>query len=132
MDLRSDVEAGRARGGGGEFLVDHAAQVFDGLARESVARFDAQRFIETFTRAGQHAFGGVSAAKIEMREVARLVARSGDGTFKPGDGFVILFELNQVRADVVVRIAEIGIYIDGAFTFCNRIVNLPLKMVRPA
>ena len=71
-------------------------------------RLDTQRFIETFARAGEHALGGVGAAEIEMREVARVVAPSGDGAFEPGDGIVVLFELDQIRADVVVGIAEFG------------------------
>ncbi len=126
------LKPGEPRGGGGEFLVDHAAEVFDGLARESVARFDAQRFVETFARAGQHAFRGIGAAEIEMREVARVVARSGDGAFEPRDGFVVFFQLDQVRADVVVGIAEFGIYFDGALTFGDGVFDFSLKMISPA
>ncbi len=67
-----------------------------------------------------------------MREVTRVVTRSGDGAFEPGDRFVVLFQLDKVRADVVVGIAEFGIYFNGELTFGDGRFDLPLKMIRSA
>jgi hypothetical protein len=67
-----------------------------------------------------------------MREVARLVARSFDSLLQPGNGFIELAKFNHISANIVVRIAEIGIESDGAFAFRDGIEKLALKMIGPA
>src|ERR1700693_4370453 len=50
---------------------------------------------------------------------------------EPGDGFVIAFEFDQVRADIVVGIAEFRIYLDGALAFFDRFLDFSLEVEGP-
>ena len=54
----------------------------------------------------------VDSSQIEVRVGARFVALGGDGFLKPGNRIFPFFLLDQVGADIVVRIAEIRIDLD--------------------
>src|SRR5579863_4345953 len=75
-------------------LIHHAPQILYCLTREGVARLNPQRFLETFSGAREHAFGRVCPAEIEMWKMPRLVARSGNRAFQPGNRFVEFAELD--------------------------------------
>src|SRR5579862_5366585 len=67
-----------------------------------------------------------------MRIAAGLIAFGHDGFFEPGDSLVPPLQFNQISADIVVRISEIGVYLDGLPTFSNGAVEIAQKGVRPA
>jgi len=64
--------------------------------------------------------------------VARLIARCALGAFEPGHGVVQRALLDQVRADVVVGVAEVGIDLDGALAFGDRALDEAGVRVGPA
>jgi dienelactone hydrolase len=74
----------------------------------------------------------VDAGEIQVREVARLVARRAHGPLEPRYGFLGTAELDEVGADVVVGIAELRIQGDGGPTVGNGLVEPALRAQRPA
>jgi hypothetical protein len=113
-------------------LIDHAAERNEGLTRESVLGFDVEGFLKTAHGLAVHFLAQISAAEIVVREMTRFVAWGFDGLLQPGNGFIELAEFNHVGADVVVRIAEVGIELDGALAFGDSVEKAALKMVGPA
>jgi hypothetical protein len=97
-----------------------------------VARLDVEGLLEAFAGAVDHALGEIDASKIEMRVVAGFVARSFDRALQPDDRFVVFLERNQICADVVVGIAEIGIDFDSALALFDCVLHFSLKVIRPA
>ena len=67
-----------------------------------------------------------------MGKVPGFVAARFGGALEPGDGFVVALLFDQVRANVVVRIAEIGIDLDGALALRDGFVDAALEMITPA
>jgi hypothetical protein len=63
--------------------------------------------------------------------VARLVARSRHGPLEPENGLIVASQLDQIRTNIVVRVAEVRVHADGAFAFCNGVMHFPLKVVGP-
>ena len=51
---------------------------------------------------------------------------------EPGDGFIEAAEADQVGADVVIGIAEIGIDSDGALALGDGVLDLALEVIGPA
>src|SRR5439155_5557706 len=70
--------------------------------------------------------------QVAVRVVARLVARRFDRRLEPGNRLVETPELDQVRADVVVRIPEVGIDRDRFLALHDRVLEPPLEAVGPA
>src|SRR5437870_785834 len=66
-----------------------------------------------------------------MRETVALVAWRFQCALEPRDGLVQPVFFHQVGADVVVRIAECGIYLDGSQAFLNGLVPATLEAVGP-
>src|SRR5579864_8461130 len=93
----------------GTLSIHHAADAFERLAGERVARLDGQRFLTEFANAVDQAFGEIDASEIEVWEVARFITPGGHGLFEPWDCFVIAIEVDQRNADIVIRIAEVWI-----------------------
>ena len=101
------------------------------MPRERIARLDFQGLLETAHGIAVHLLPEVRAPQIVMRKVARLVAARFRGAFEPGNRFIKAILFDQVGADIVVRIAKIGIDLDGEFAFGDGLVNAPLEMVGP-
>src|SRR6266853_6108636 len=112
--------------------IHHAAKVFEGLARQRVARLDRQCFQKLFAGAIDQALGEIGASQIEMRKVPRVISLCRNRLLKPGDGLVKAIEPDEVRAYIVGGIAEFRIDLDGALAFGDRFLDLPLKMESPA
>ena len=55
-----------------------------------------------------------------MGKLAGFVPLGADGLLKPRNGFIFLTLGHQVRANIVVRISELGIHFNGALTKFNR------------
>jgi hypothetical protein len=114
------------------FSIHHAAEVFESVARQRVARFDRQSLQKLFAGAIDQTLREIGAAQIEMGKVSRIISFCGYRALEPGNGFVKTFEADQVRADIVVGIAEIRVNLDGALAFGDGLVNLSLEMEGPA
>src|SRR6267378_3025992 len=112
--------------------VHQAAKRTERLLRQRVARLDFQRFLEAAHRVAVHLFSEIRAAQVVMRKVSWFVAARFRGAFQPGYRFLEAAQLDQVSADVVVRIAEFWIDLDGAFAFDNGLFNAALEMIGPA
>src|SRR3977135_2162200 len=112
--------------------IHHAAKVFEGLARQRVARLDRQCFKKLFAGAIDQALGEIGASQVEIGKVPWVISLCRNRLLKPGDGFVKAIEPDEVRADIVVGIAELRIDLDGAFAFGDRLLDLSLEVERPA
>src|SRR5229473_5268209 len=112
--------------------IHHAAQRSESLPRQRVARLDLQCFLEAAYGVAVHLFSKVRAAQVVVRKVTRLVAAPSRGLFQPGNRFLEPAQLDQIRADVVVRVAELRIEPDGELAFRNGFFNAPLEMIGPA
>src|SRR5260221_155132 len=60
------------------------------------------------------------------------VPGAGDAWLEPGDGMVVLAPLDQVRADIVVGVAEGRVHGDGFLALGDGFVDLALIMIGPA
>ena len=74
----------------------------------------------------------VDAAQIEVGIAAGLIARGHHGFLEPGNRVVPFPLFNQISPDIVVRIAEVGIYLDGFQTFGDGAVVIAEQGVGPA
>ena len=64
--------------------------------------------------------------------MARFVALGIHGLLQPRNRFIKMAEFNHVGANVVVRIAKIGVNLNRASAFSNRIFQLALEVIGPA
>ncbi len=94
--------------------IHHSAERSQRLLRQRIPRLDFQRFLEAANRVAVHFFSEVRTAQVVVRKMARLVAARFRGAFQPGNRFLEAAQLDQIRADVVVRIAKLRINLDGA------------------
>ena len=69
----------------------------------------------------------VDASEIEVWIAAGFVTRGRHCFLEPWDGLIPFFLLNQVRPDIVVRVAEFGIDLDGLKAFGNGAVVVSKK-----
>src|SRR5215469_12879556 len=113
-------------------LVDHATKGFERLAGEGVTGLDGEGFLEATHGLTVHFFSKIRPAEIVVRKVARLVAARFYGLLQPGNRFIELAKFDQVRANIVVRVAEIRVEFDGALAFGDGIEKLALEMIGPA
>ena len=74
----------------------------------------------------------MNPSHVQVGKLSRFVAPGGHCLPQPGFCFVHLAFLHEVDADVVVRIAEVGIQLDGNLTMLNRLLKIPSKTVHPA
>lgn len=89
-------------------------------------------FLEAPHGLAVHFLAQIRAAQIVVRKMAWLVAARFDGLLQPGNRFIELSEFDQVRANVVIGIAKVGIEFDGTLAFGNGVEKFALKMIRPA
>lgn len=112
--------------------IHHATEGGERLPREGVARLNFQCFLETFHRARVHFFAEIGAAQIVMGEMARLIAARFYRALEPGNRFVKTVQLNEIRSNIVVWIAEFRVNFNGAFALGDGVVNTALKMIGPS
>src|SRR5258707_13370968 len=108
--------------------IHHAAKRRKSLLSQRVARLDLQRFLEAAYGVAVHLFSKVGAAEVVVRKVTRLVAAGRRGLFEPGNRFLLTVQLDQIRACVVVRGAELRDWRAGQRAFRNRLFNWRLEM----
>src|SRR5579871_3121190 len=113
-------------------LIHHAADALDGLPGKGVTRLDLQRFLKQLARAGDHSLCEIHAAEIEIRELPRFVTLGLNGLLEPGNRLVVAPEVDQVRPNIIVGIAEIGIDSDGALALGDGFVDFALEVIGPA
>src|SRR5258706_3134918 len=109
----------------------NAANRLESRLSKRVALLDLQRFLEAAYGVAVHLFSKVRAAEVVVRKVTRLVAARRRGLFEPGNRFLEPAQLDQIRADVVVKVAELRIEPDGKLAFRNGFFNAPLEMISP-
>ena len=63
--------------------------------------------------------------------MAWLVAARFRGALEPGNRFIKAILFDQVGPDIVVRVTEIGIDLNGALAFGDGLVDPALEMVGP-
>src|SRR5712664_4512731 len=100
--------------------IHHAAERIKSLARQRIARLDLQRFLEAARGVAVHLFSQIRAPQVVMRKVARLVAERFGGALEPWNGFIEAAQLDQIRADIVIGIAEFRIELNGAYLIEDR------------
>src|SRR5579862_3139481 len=105
---------GRDTGRGSVHAGEQAPQFLPG---RPVAGFQFQRPPEVLHRFPVLVRLDVDPGQVVMRKVPGLVARGVDRLFEPGDRLLPAAQLDQVRADVVVGIAEVRIDLDRALAF---------------
>src|SRR5262249_60672851 len=86
--------------------IREADEAVELLPRERVARLDGDGALQLADGFADLVLPRVDASEVEEGEVAGFVARSRLGALQPLHRFVSSTELDQVRADVVVGIAE--------------------------
>src|SRR5262245_44233758 len=101
-----------------ELLLDRG----EGGAGERVVGRQLERTAELVAGARQMALRPVDLPEVTVRIVTRLVARRLDRRLEPGDRLVEPAEPDQIRADVVVRVAEVGVDRDRLATLGDRIL----------
>src|SRR5438309_9463352 len=112
-------------------LIHQSAKRIERLARHRIARLDFQRFLEAAYRMTVHFFSQIRAAQVVMWKVARLVAARFRGAFQPGNRFLETAQFDQVRANVVVGIAELRVNFDRKPALGDSLFDAPLEMIRP-
>src|SRR5258705_4979835 len=103
--------------------IHHAAKRRKSLLSQRVARLDLQRFLEAAYGVAVHLFSKVGAAQVVVRKVTRLVAARRRGLVEPGNRLLEPAQLDQIRAAVVVRVAEPRIQPDHARAFRYGLFN---------
>src|SRR5256886_14041216 len=79
-----------------------------------------QRLTEGLPRLLAEAFLEIHPCQVRVRVEVAAIPRGGNRPLEPGDRLIEPFELDQVRADVVVRIPERRVHLDGALAFLDR------------
>ena len=83
-------------------------------------------------RLGVHLFRPVDTPEIVVRIMVGIVSTRLKGALEPGQGLVVLALLDEVGADIVVRVAELRIDPDSLLAERDGLFELALKMVGPA
>src|SRR5437667_10104627 len=107
--------------------VDLLANRFHRRLGERILGLDLEGALELLERLGEHALRPVDLPEVAVRVVTRLVAGRLDGRLEPWDRLVEATELDQVRADVVVGIAELRIDGDRLLAPRDRGVQVALE-----
>src|SRR5262249_36272158 len=74
----------------------------------------------------------VNAPEVEMRIKIALVSFGVLGALKPSYCAAIVALLYQISADIVIRVAKVGVNLDGLMTFVDRLVQHPHEVVGPS
>src|SRR5580704_2702706 len=114
------------------FSIHHAAKRSKRLPRQRIPRLNLERLLKTFHGTRVHFLAEISAAKIVVRKMARLITARFNGAFEPWNRFIEAVQFDQIGADVVVRIAKLWIDFDRALALGDGVFDAALKMVRPA
>src|SRR5262249_48075121 len=101
------------------------------FARVSVVGLDDQRLFELGHRLLQHSLRGVDTAEVAMRIMPGLVAHRYESALQPWNRLIQSAEMNEVGADVVVRVAELGVRRDGPLALRDGVIEAPVETVRP-
>src|SRR5207247_11420706 len=114
------------------FLIQHADEPSQRAFRQRIIRVQRERFLVAFDGLLPLSLALVDSAEVQVREGRTLVALGLHGLFEPRDRFVELLLLDQIRADVVVGVAELGIHRNGVAAVLDRLLQLPHEDVPPA
>ena len=112
--------------------VEAAAQLVEHPARGGIPGRHACRRFELAQRVPPAALEEIDPSEVHERELARLVAPSALGLLEPRDGLVELALGHEIDPDVVVRVAEVRVKLDGAKALPLGLLELALKAKGPA
>src|SRR5262249_25525779 len=112
-------------------LVQTAAKRMQGVGEVGVGRSELDGRLELLERLPPASLFEVDPSQIHERKLPRLVPRRLLGALEPGDRLFELALLHEVNADVVIRVAEVGIDLDGAQAFGRGLLEPSLKRIRP-
>src|SRR5207247_4074658 len=93
--------------------VQTAAERMQGLGEVGVGRSQADGGLELAQRLPPTSLLEVDPTQVHERELAGFVAPRLVGPPEPRDRLLELAMLHEVHADVVVRVAEVGVDLDG-------------------
>src|ERR1019366_8655348 len=120
-------------------LVKHRAQAAQLLAYRccrigvsALALREPQRLFEFRDGLYHHPLLFVETAEIHKGIMTWLILGRSLGFFEPLDRLVEFAFCDQICADVVVGIAELGIHFDGALALRNRVIDTSKMTIRPA
>src|SRR5277367_4886805 len=113
-------------------LVHYAPERSERLPRQRIPRLNFEGLLKTFHRPCIHFLSKIGAAQIVVRKMARLITARLNRAFEPRNRSIEPAQLDQIRADVVVRIAKLRIDFNRALAFGNGIFDAALKMICPA
>jgi len=114
------------------FSIHHAPERCERLPRERIPRLYFEGLLKTLHRARVHFLAEIRAAQIVVWKMARLITARFNGALEPRYRFIKSAQLDQIRADVVVRIAKLRIDFYRALAFSNGVFDAALKMICPA
>src|SRR5215467_7373604 len=103
-------------------LIQHSQEPMQLTAGRGMGRVDVDCGAELADGRRDVVPDDVDVTEVDVRIVARLVADGPLGPLEPRDRLIEATELDEVRADVVVGIAELGIDRDRAMALGDRIL----------
>src|SRR6266849_8651677 len=113
-------------------LVEHAAQFGQRPAAEWIIGGDSRCSFELLDRPPDHSFGRVDTAEVHKWEMTWFVAWRLLGLLEPAHRLVEFTLGHQVRTDIVVRIAKVGIDCDRLMAFSDGVVGSAHMTIGPA
>ncbi len=99
---------------------------------QDVGRILAHGSLVVFKRSRHLPLAFEHAPKIVVGEAVALVALCLERHAQPRNRILRLIQLDEIRSDVVVGIAEFGIQIDGPVAIRNGAFQIPLVGARPS
>src|SRR5262245_24481287 len=113
-------------------LVEPTTQFRESLPGPSIVRHNLHGLLKLFERFEPIPPRHVDPAAIQIGEVAWLIAWSLLGLLQPGEGLIKQPLLHEIDPDIVVRITEIRVDLNGPLAFLNGLVQSFLETVCPA
>src|SRR6266542_1358991 len=129
--LRSQPKRSGASGSA-RLLIQHAQEPVQLATGRLVLGLEVDGRTELAHGGGDVVLHDVDLTQVDVRIVSRLVAYGLLGALAPRDRFFDPSELDQIRADIVIGVAEVGIDGDGAPALRDGLVQTILHAVRPA
>src|SRR5437867_6223523 len=107
--------------------VEATAKRVQRFGRVGIRRRHPHRRLELAERLPPAPLFEIDPAEVHVRELARLVPCRLLGPLQPRNRLVELALLHQVDADVVIRVAEVGIDLDRPQAFRGRLLEPALR-----
>src|SRR5688572_8497008 len=90
-------------------------QLFDQLSKVCIVGINFERSAKFFQGFLDHSFSQINPPQIDVRKVTRLIALGGLSALQPRNRVVEPLLLHEIDANVVIRVAELGVQTNGNF-----------------